>query len=145
MSRKKIPLKFKKIVFTRAQNRCEYCQWWREFAIAPFNCEHIIPLAKAGSDNLENLASACGHCNGNKSDKIEAIDPETKTISLLFHPRQDKWDEHFSWSENFLDIVGKTAKGRATVQLLNMNQQPIRNLREVFRDRGLHPPDILLF
>jgi 5-methylcytosine-specific restriction endonuclease McrA len=109
------------------------------------HCEHILPLAKGGTDDLINLASACGHCNGNKSDKVKAIDPETKNLVSIFHPRNDKWNEHFAWSENFLDIVGKTAKGKATVQLLDMNQQSIRNLREVFRDRGLHPPDILLF
>lgn len=31
------------------------------------------------------------------------------------------------------------------IQDIVINQQSIRNLREVFRDRGLHPPDILLF
>ncbi len=55
MHRKKISPRIKKIVFARAQNRCEYCQWWRDFAIAPFNCEHILPLARGGTDDLINF------------------------------------------------------------------------------------------
>ena len=37
----------------------------------------------------------------------------------LFHPRQDRWDEHFE--RNGVLIVGRTAVGRATVGLLKMN------------------------
>lgn len=32
--------------------------------------DHIIPLAKGGSDDRSNLISACGACNYSKRDKI---------------------------------------------------------------------------
>jgi hypothetical protein len=37
----------------------------------------------------------------------------------LFHPRRDPWRDHFAWEGTLL--VGRTAIGRATVQLLAMN------------------------
>ena len=48
----------------------------------------------------------------------ENFDPRTSRVRL-FHPRQDRWDEHFE--RNGVLIVGRTAVGRATVGLLKMN------------------------
>jgi hypothetical protein len=45
----------------------------------------------------------------------------------LFHPRQDRWDEHFE--RNGVLIVGRSAVGRATVGLLKMNAADRRRLR----------------
>lgn len=38
----------------------------------------------------------------------------------LFNPRQDTWDSHFALRGAI--IVGLTPEGRATVQLLKMNE-----------------------
>ena len=46
----------------------------------------------------------------------------------LFHPRQDRWDEHFE--RNGVLIVGRSAVGRATVGLLKMNAADRHRLRE---------------
>jgi hypothetical protein len=37
----------------------------------------------------------------------------------LFNPRTDIWPDHFEW--NGPTIVGKTAIGRATIDVLNIN------------------------
>lgn len=44
---------------------CQYCH-------APSaNCiDHIVPIARGGQDELENLTLACRHCNGKKSDSL---------------------------------------------------------------------------
>jgi hypothetical protein len=34
---------------------------------------------------------------------------------FLFNPRTSAWNEHFSWSNDFTAVVGKTACGRATI------------------------------
>lgn len=42
---------------------------------------------------------------------------------MLFHPRLDKWDEHFIRPENApFEIHGQTPTGRATVRRLQLNE-----------------------
>lgn len=108
----------------RADHRCEYCQ--REQAdspLIPLHIEHIVPRKHGGGDNTDNLALACADCNLKKSSNLAGLDPETGGLTPLFHPRQQQWAEHFSW--NGLRIVGLTAVGRTTVQVLDMNS-PLR-------------------
>ena len=81
--------------------------------------EHIIPIKHGGGDELENLALACAECNLKKSSDLAGIDPDTNTLTPLFHPRRDKWEHHFTW--NGLRIVGLTAVGRTTVRVLDLN------------------------
>jgi 5-methylcytosine-specific restriction endonuclease McrA len=53
--------------------------------MARLETEHIIPVAKGGSDDEENLWLACPICNGHKSNKTDAIDPETGNRIPLFN------------------------------------------------------------
>jgi len=47
---------------------------------------------------------------------------------LLFHPRLDIWNEHFVWNE--VVLIGLTARGRATVEALDLNRTLILAIRE---------------
>ena len=107
-----------------------------------FAIEHILPESVGGPTNSLNLALSCSSCNTFKGVAITGNDPLSERSVPLFHPRQNLWDEHFLWSEDFLRVVGSTATGRATVALLRMNQSALVNLRRVLRDTGLHPPSI---
>jgi hypothetical protein len=49
---------------------------------------------------------------------LTAIDPETREVVPLFHPRSNDWAEHFIVESE--RIIRVTAVGRATVQLLAM-------------------------
>ncbi|HQE92523.1 MAG TPA: hypothetical protein PLH19_09455 [Anaerolineae bacterium] len=42
----------------------------------------------------------------------------------LFNPREQVWTEHFHWIDNGLRIEGLTPTGRATVQLLHLDDDP---------------------
>ncbi len=86
--------------------------------IHTFNIDYITPLDKGGKSNLENLALSCGGCNSAKSDKITAIDPLTNTDVVIYNSRTHKWNEHFAWSNDYLEVIGLTAIGRASVDLL---------------------------
>lgn len=127
-------------VAARAKNRCEYCQSPQDFCPDSFHVEHIAPTVVGGTDTLENVAWACS-CNKAKAVATEFVDSETESAAPLFHPRQQKWEEHFTWdTTNDLLISGLTPTGRATIQRLQLNRQRIINLRRLLKLDGKHPP-----
>lgn len=104
----------------RAAHRCEYCQLHQnDSPLATLHVEHIIPRQHGGTDELENLSLACIDCNLHKGPNLTGIDPESNSVTTLFHPRRDLWEEHFAW--HGLYLVGRTAVGRVTVRVLQMN------------------------
>lgn len=123
----------------RARFLCEYCLCPMSFSSNPFAGEHIVPTCKNGTDDLDNLASSCGGCNGHKYIKTEALDPITNTIVPLYNPRTMIWQDHFMWSTDFLHIIGTTDIGRATVKTLHLNRAGIVNIRRVLLIDGTHP------
>ena len=80
--------------------------------MAALHVEHIIPKMHGGADAFDNLALACIDCNLHKGPNLTGIDPRTKRVTKLFHPRLQRWDEHFEW--HILYLVGKTTIGRTT-------------------------------
>jgi HNH endonuclease len=140
MSRRYITVSEQQEVINRAQKRCEYCQCPMDYSTQSFEFEHIIPISKGGKTTLENLALACGGCNGFKSNKQEAIDLSSSENTALYHPRQQTWPEHFCWSKDGLEIVGITPTGRATVNALNLNRPGVKNIRRLLAIANLHPP-----
>jgi HNH endonuclease len=135
-----ISKRIKKFVFERAGYMCEYCLALIAYSPQPFESEHILPLSKEGPDDLENLACSCGGCNGIKYNKTHAPDPLDGKIVPLFHPRQMLWYDHFAWSTDFLNVIGITDIGRATVETLDLNRVGLTNLRRVLLMIGVHPP-----
>src|SRR6266850_3146835 len=112
----------------RAQNACEYCRLHQDDSpLAALHVEHIVPKIHGGSDDLTNLALACIDCNLHKGTNLTGIDPETNKITVLFHPRKEQWADHFEW--NGIHLVGRTAIGRTTVRVLNVNSEDQLSLR----------------
>lgn len=58
-------------------------------------------------------------CNRYKGSDIASVDPETGDLIRLFHPRVDRWSDHFQ----IIDFVFEplSAAGRVTIQLLRLN------------------------
>lgn len=128
-------------VRTAANHRCGYCLSPQHLVMARLEIEHIIPLAKGGSDDEANLWLACPICNSHKSDKIEAMDPDTQTVVPLFNPRTHLWWEHFAWSADGLRILGKTPIGRATAAALRLSDDlDALIVRGYWIAVGWHPP-----
>lgn len=88
----------------------------------------------------DNLAYACQGCNSFKYTKTTAVDPVSNIEVALFHPRHQRWSEHFVWNEDAALIIGVTATGRATVDALRLNREELINLRRVLFMNGEHPP-----
>jgi len=132
--------KLSRLIADRAQWRCEYCRSPAAFSTQPFEIDHIIPRSKDGLTAQENLAFSCG-CNSYKGNKTYGRDPQTGRLAPLFHPRRQRWSQHFAWSDDFLFIIGRTATGRATVETLQLNRPELLNLRRILRAAGEHPPE----
>ncbi|WP_341525881.1 HNH endonuclease signature motif containing protein [Nostoc sp. UHCC 0302] len=139
-SRSKISESVQKQVRQRANQLCEYCHASEQWQYVQFTVDHIIPLSLGGTDNLENLALACFHCNHRKTNRLTATDPESGEEVLLFNPRQHSWREHFIWSADGLLIVGLTPIGQATVTALILNRERVINIRAADKEIGRHPP-----
>lgn len=80
-----------------------------------------------GSDDVDNLALACHRCNLHKGPNLTGIDPQTGETASLFHPRRDRWSDHFTFEG--VRVSGISAIGRATVQVMNMNDARRLELR----------------
>lgn len=119
--------------------RCAYCHTPERLLGLPLEADHIIPTAAGGQTALSNLCLCCRVCNGHKSDRVKARAPQTGRLVKLFHPRRQKWPDHFAWAADSPRIVGLTAAGRATVAALQMNNNLIVNLRALWVTLGLHP------
>ncbi len=59
----------------------------------------------------------------------------------MYNPRQQVWSEHFGWSDDFTQVIGKTACGRVTVEALRLNRYGVVNLRRLLFAANLHPPE----
>ncbi len=140
MPKQYISVEIQKRVKARANHCCEYCRSPAIYATQPFVYEHIAPLAKGGHTTLNNLAYACGGCNGHKYTKTEAIDPVSGHAVALYNPRTQAWYQHFAWSDDYLHAVGLTATGRATLLALNLNRLGVVNMRRLLLLAGKHPP-----
>lgn len=140
MFEERVTVKQRQQVIARAKEVCEYCYSQIKFATQSFSVEHIVPRVKGGKTTLDNLALSCQGCNNSKYTKTEGLDPTTREKVRLFHPRQQIWQEHFAWSNDYTKIVGLTPTVRATVDELNLNRSGVVNLRRVLYASGEHPP-----
>lgn len=122
----------------RAADACEYCRIPQSFYPVPFEIDHIIARQHGGASVSQNLALACLHCNGHKGPNIAGIDPRSRRLTALFNPRRHKWERHFRWQGAHL--VGRSALGRTTVAVLDMNGVYLLGLRRELFEEGLFPP-----
>jgi HNH endonuclease len=135
----------RKFVRQRAKYLCEYCHSPEYLSPVRFTIDHIIPQSLGGSDELDNLALACHRCNERHYNFIIATDPKTQEQVHLFHPRQQKWSDHFIWTKDGTKILGTTPIGRATRDRFDFNDErqdepSIQVARRFWVEAGWHPP-----
>lgn len=143
MSAKKkgVPARVRQRVVEEARHRCGYCLRTEELTGMPMTLDHIIPEAAGGPSSEENLWLACQRCNEFKGAQTHARDPLTSRRVRLFNPRQQKWSDHFAWSEDGTEIQGLTPCGRATVEALKLNNPEIVVARRLWVSAGWWPPE----
>jgi hypothetical protein len=126
------------LVWQRAKQRCEYCRLAQADSVLTFEIDHIIPRKHGGTTRAANLALSCFYCNRFRGSDLTGLDPQTGELTRLFNPRRHKWQRHFRWDGPAL--VGRTAIGRTTVVVLQINL-PVRVAqRAELIAAGLFPP-----
>lgn len=116
---KNIPDTLRRAVAIRANYRCEYCRRPEIDSFIRYQSDHIISRKHGGKTVLENLAHTCPICNNGKGSDLSTILEDENKLIRLFHPRKDKWFEHFKVEDGL--ILSKTDVGEATIKLLKLN------------------------
>ena len=98
-------------------------------------------MSGGGASEPDNLAFSRQGCNNRKYVSVDAADPLTGELVALFHPRRQRWSDHFAWNEDFTMVLGLTSPGRATIEKLQLNRRGLINLRCVLFELHEHPPE----
>jgi hypothetical protein len=109
-------------VFERARRCCEYCLVPADYFLLAHEVDHVIAHKHGGETALDNFALSCARCNKRKGSDIASLDPETGELVALYNPRRDRWTDHFQFSG--AEITPRSAIGRTTVRLLQLNDSP---------------------
>ncbi len=70
-NRKTVPQRIRFEVLQRDGFRCRYCG--AEPDQKALRVDHLVPLDKGGTDDADNLVTACDDCNGGKGSKLLPI------------------------------------------------------------------------
>src|ERR1700733_12170966 len=118
----------RRLVRERAGALCEYSRLPQQYSELLHHIEHIVAKQPGGMDDAGNLALACHRCNLHKGPNLSGIDPMTGEVQVLFHPRRDRWADHFTVRGVY--VKGLTACGRTTAAVLALNDARRLELRE---------------
>lgn len=132
-----IPAELRRAVIERANGCCEYCRMPLIDRFLPYEIDHIVAEKHGGVTESENLCLACYRCNGFKGSDIASADPETSKATFLFHPRQQKWEDHFQLIDNIIEPL--SPEGRVTVMILRLNMAIQIEQRAVLIAIGRYP------
>jgi len=115
----RIPVDVRRQIRARAADCCEYCRIPESAAFAVHQVDHVVAEKHGGPTVTENLALSCVVCNMHKGSDIASLDPQTEVLTPVYHPRRDRWTDHFRLSGG--RIEGLSPVGRVTAQLLRFN------------------------
>jgi HNH endonuclease len=133
-----IPTEIRRQVIARAHECCEYCLIHQDDAATAHQVDHVIALKHGGQTNLANLALACQLCNRYKGSDLTTLDRDSRELVPLFNPRLQRWNEHFELAS--AQIIGLTPTGRATIELLQINDEARLLDRQELIVAGRYPP-----
>jgi hypothetical protein len=121
-----------------AGNCCEYCRVAEDDRLSRFQVDHIIPIKHGGGDEIDNLCLACLKCNSFKGANVAALDPATGSATKLYDPRRQVWDDHFQINPD-ATLTGLSAEGRATIEVLRINEASRVQHRRMIMLLGEYP------
>lgn len=138
MSETHIPAALRRLTRERAGERCEYCLIPESATFFAHPIDHVIAEKHGGPTTAENLALSCALCNGFKGSDLASVDPATAAVVPLFHPRRDRWTNHFRLEDGRIEPL--TPTGRVTARLLHFNDRDRVEERELLIRSGVVAP-----
>jgi hypothetical protein len=127
----------RRLVAERAAYLCEYCLLHEEDTFFGCEVDHIISEKHGGATVAENLAYACAFCNRAKGSDVGSIVWRTGTFSRFFHPRIDRWADHFALDGVMIRPL--SAIGEVTVRILDFNNPDRLLERRAVHALGRYP------
>lgn len=121
MSFSYITAALRRTIGLRADFHCEYYRLPEAQMYYSGQIDHIISEKHGGPTQGANLAFTCLTCNRHKGSDIASLAADG-TVTRLFHPRQDLWDDHFFLVG--LVVQARTPIAEATIRLLQLNSPP---------------------
>ncbi len=134
MSERRVGVAARRTVRGRAGRRGEYCRLPEAHNPNRSHVDHIVSRKRGRGSGIANFAYCCPACNLHKGTDIAGYDRTTRQVVRLFHPRADRWHDHFRLSAGL--IVARTPVGRVTVRLLKPNAPHLLALRAALIDAG---------
>jgi hypothetical protein len=132
----------RRLVADRAGRLCEYCLINEEDTFFGCEVDHIISLKHGGSSEQDNLAYACAFCNRQKGSDVGSISRQSGEFSRFYHPRTDRWADHFRLDED--SITPLTVIGEVTAGILQLNTGARLSERQLLRADGRFPSEAAL-
>ena len=126
-----------RLVRQRADGRCEYCRLPQPAsAHCPSRSTTSSPATIKAAPASANLASRLRLLQRlQRPEYPRALTPQLASSRPLFNPRRHKWTHHFRYASG--ELIGRTAIGRTTVEVLRINGPNLIALRELLMDDGL--------
>jgi hypothetical protein len=109
----------RRLIVLRADHLCEYCLIHEDDTFWGCEVDHIISEKHGDPTTAYNLAYACLFCNRAKGSDIGSICWRGGEFSRFFHPRTDRWFDHFTLSG--VEIIPRTNIGEVTARILGFN------------------------
>jgi len=138
--REPIPSGIRKTILGEEKVCCHYCGIESTNALVDFHLDHIIPITRGGTSNLNNLIPSCPSCNQEKTNynpidyiifrylrhfkiteqSLQYLESAlTKSLSIEIKDKNRKWwESRVEGIEAFLDFYRMTSEGRGETRVI---------------------------
>ena len=127
----------RRVVVARADGLCEYCLIHEDDTVFGCEVDHVISAKHGGTTDSDNLAYACAFCNRAKGSDIGSVVQGTGLYVRFFHPRLDRWGEHFRLDGVMIRALSDSGEVTARILAFNTGERLLE--RQVLREVGRYP------
>lgn len=129
-------------VFKRDSFTCQYCGAKAPDAV--LNVDHIVPVAKGGTNDIVNLVTSCQPCNSGKADRTlddsSAVERQRRQMEQL-NDRREQLEMMMEWQRGLMAIDDEAVDSLAELWLektgYGLNETGISNMRKLRRRFGV--------